>query len=84
MVRREGISRLPNKNASDAVLGQLPIVHCTGKKGDVFFLNHMSAHFVMPNTSPDIRQAVYFRLSTDDFIVGDPGPMLNPLRDWVL
>ena len=26
-----------------------------GKAGDVFLANYMTAHFVAPNTSPDIR-----------------------------
>ena len=32
------------------------------KSGRRVFLNHMTAHFVAPNTSPDIREAVCFRL----------------------
>ena len=38
-------------------------VHCIGKKGDVFLANYMTAHFIAPNTSPNIRYAVYFRVS---------------------
>lgn len=41
-------------------------VHCIGKKGDVFLANYMTAHFIAPNTSPNIRYAVYFRVSKHD------------------
>ena len=83
-VRKTGITALPNKNKSGRGFRDLPVVHGTGRAGDVFFLNHMTAHFVAPNTSPDIREAVYFRLSSDDFRQGDSEPMLNPLRDWIV
>eukprot|EP00913_Durusdinium_trenchii_P026188 g24568.t1 len=37
------------------------VVHCTGKAGDVYIANYMTAHLVAPNTSSDIRYACYFR-----------------------
>lgn len=36
--------------------------HCLGKAGDVFILNYMNAHYGNCNSSPYIRNAVYFRV----------------------
>jgi len=79
-VRQFGVTSLPH-NKTDDLFERLP-VHCTGRAGDVFFLNHMTAHFVAPNTRPDVRYAVYFRLSNADFVQGDIEAMVNPWRDW--
>ena len=59
--------------------------HCIGKAGDVFIANYMTAHFVAPNTSADIRYAVYFRVHGPGFDAlrsHDPRPMLFPWRNW--
>ena len=37
-------------------------MHCIGKAGDAFICNYMTAHFVAPNTCPNIRYACYFRI----------------------
>jgi hypothetical protein len=46
----------------------------------------MTAHFVAPNTSPDIRYAVYFRCQGAAFNGSDaasqPASMLNPWLHW--
>ena len=65
-------------------------VHCTGNAGDVFLANYMTAHFIAPNTSADIRYAVYFRLSAPTFSEGRqhggtrPASILDPWVDWHL
>eukprot|EP00944_MAST-04C_sp_MAST-4C-sp1_P011413 g11413.t1 len=63
-------------------------VHCVGKKGDVFLANYMTAHFIAPNTSPNIRYAVYFRVSKHGIRrklpngKHDPSSMLAPWLYW--
>ena len=48
-----------------AVLGERLHVHrCTGRAGDVFLANYMTAHLIAPNTSPNTRYAMYFRIKS--------------------
>ena len=63
-------------------------VNCVGRKGDVFLANYMTAHFIAPNTSPNIRYAVYFRVSRHGIRrklpngKHDPSSMLAPWLYW--
>ena len=55
--------------------------------GDVFLANYMTAHFIAPNDSPDIRYALYFRV-TGTALNGKsvnghcPDSMLKPWLHW--
>ena len=64
----------------------LGVARCLGKAGDVFLAHRCTAHFISPNSSPNIRYAVYFR-------VKGPHPMgeseldvrefmLHPFHHW--
>ena len=66
-----------------------PVFHATGKAGDLFVANYMTAHFIAPNTSPNIRYAVYFRVSGPKFHAKNKKDktaryksMLDPWCDW--
>jgi len=64
-VCRTHVQNLPNGPRSRAVLGEHPHVHrCIGRAGDVFLANYMTAHFIAPNTSPNTRYAMYFRIKS--------------------
>jgi ectoine hydroxylase-related dioxygenase (phytanoyl-CoA dioxygenase family) len=94
-----------NKNGLDAVysrgneslplnktdeLFKTPYVSCLGKAGDVFLCNYMTAHFVAPNSSENIRYALYFRVSGPGFKDPNNGmplkhvakSMLDPWVHW--
>ena len=77
-VRDSGGARLP-RNMTENFRQE---VHGLGKRGDVFILNYMTAHFVTPNTNSDVRQAVYFRLSGTSFQPGDMSPLMDPWMNW--
>ena len=85
-LRVEGGEHLPRAQ-TDALFDR-PVVHCTGKAGDVFLINYMTAHLIAPNTSADIRYAVYFRVSGPAFeetkapTGGNVGAMLEPWGTW--
>ncbi|CAE7703756.1 unnamed protein product [Symbiodinium sp. CCMP2456] len=84
-VANKGAAGLPTGQKTDSVLRKPPI-HCNGKAGDVFLANYMVAHFIAPNTSQDIRYAVYFRIRGPSFDL-DPfnkESMLDPLMNWSL
>ena len=81
-VRDFGVTRFPH-NETDKMFHE-GVVHATADAGDVFLLNHMTAHFVCPNVSPEIRYAVYFRLSNADFNVGNLKAIHNPWHNWIL
>eukprot|EP00434_Breviolum_minutum_P006369 symbB.v1.2.005621.t2/scaffold309.1/size276354/2 len=76
---------LPTGQQTDELFSRPPL-HCTGKAGDVYIANYMCAHFIAPNTSPDIRYACYFRFKgpgwSDD--IHQPASMLDPLLHWDL
>lgn len=78
--------KLPNGNDTDSVLtsSKTKPVHCLGKPGDVFIANYMTAHFIAPNVSPNIRYAVYFRVRGPSFTAKKhhPEPMLQPWINW--
>jgi len=86
-LRSVGSAHLPTGQQTDALFKRR-VVHCTGKAGDVFLANYMTAHLIAPNTSADIRYAVYFRLTGPLFEAhaeGDgshPRSMLSPWVDW--
>ena len=71
-------------------LFNVPFVSCLGKAGDVFLANYMTAHFVAPNTSENIRYALYFRVNGPGFIDKSNGNtlkhvakvMLDPWAHW--
>ena len=54
-LRTEGGKHLPTAE-TDALFDR-PVVHCTGRAGDLFLANYMTAHLIAPNVSPDIRFA---------------------------
>ncbi|CAE7227719.1 ATG26, partial [Symbiodinium sp. KB8] len=84
-VANKGAAGLPTGQKTDSVLRK-PLIHCNGKAGDVFLANYMVAHFIAPNTSQDIRYAVYFRIRGPSFDL-DPlnkESMLDPLMNWSL
>ena len=69
---------LPSGPETDALFKRRA-VHCLGKQGDVFLVNYMTAHFVAPNASPDIRYAVYFRVSSSQHDGGN----ISILAPWI-
>ena len=84
---KEGMKALPTKQTWD--LFKRPVYHGTGKAGDLFVANYMTAHFIAPNTSPNIRYAVYFRVSSPKFHkrvkrnkAARYDSMLDPWCDW--
>ena len=81
-LKKKGNVALPTKESTDKVL-KGKVWHGVGKAGDVFLANYMTAHFIAPNTSPNIRYAVYFRIKGPNF--GTPSneaSMLSPLKNW--
>eukprot|EP00940_MAST-03C_sp_MAST-3C-sp2_P000967 g967.t1 len=81
-IAKKGNEALPTGDKTDSVLRRRP-VHCLGKKGDVFIANYMTAHFIAPNASPNIRYAIYFRVKGPSF--GHPtnvASMVQPLKNW--
>ena len=87
-LKKEGHKTLPFKKTWE--MFKRPVFHGTGKAGDLFVANYMTAHFIAPNTSPNIRYAVYFRVSSPNFRAkcnrkaGERyESMLNPWCDWV-
>ena len=61
--------------------------HCVANEGDVILSNYMTAHFVAPNTSADIRYALYFRVKGQVFLQNQkkdhcPESMLDPWCHW--
>jgi hypothetical protein len=87
-LRANGNTVLPT-DRTDTLFAR-PAAHCTGKAGDVFLANYMTAHFIAPNTSPAVRYAVYFRVKGPGFDGqrggggGNPRPMLEPWVHWAL
>jgi hypothetical protein len=88
-VKKKGNASLPNGEKTWDLFKR-PVFHGTGKAGDLFVANYMTAHFIAPNTSPHIRYAVYFRVQGPKFRAkvnakGDARyeSMLNPWCDWV-
>ena len=84
-LRAHGNKVLPTGSRTDAMFGGAAPHHCVGKAGDVFIANYLTAHFIAPNTSADIRYAVYFRVYGPRFDAlrsHDPRPMLFPWRNW--
>jgi hypothetical protein len=86
-VRTKGNKALPTGKKTDALFDR-PIFHGTGKAGDLFIANYLTAHFIAPNTAPDIRYAVYFRVSGPRFHAGKKkngtriDSLLDPWCDW--
>ena len=86
-VYTHGNQALPTGKTTFQLFKKDPI-HCIGKKGDVFLANYMTAHFIAPNTSPNIRYAVYFRISKHGVRrklpngKHDPSSMLAPWLYW--
>ena len=85
----EGNAALPTGPQTEELFGpeaHNQVHHCIGKAGDVFIANYMTAHFVAPNTSPDIRYAVYFRVHGLAFDRENPvhqsASMINPWIHW--
>ena len=82
-----GNQALPTGKATWKIFKRKPC-HCTGKKGDVFLANYLTAHFVAPNASPSIRYAVYFRVTRHGAQrvlpngKHNPAPLLDPWVNW--
>ncbi|CAK9063091.1 unnamed protein product, partial [Durusdinium trenchii] len=85
-VTTRGMDALPTGPKTDDELFKRQVVHCTGKAGDVYIANYMTAHLVAPNTSSDIRYACYFRFKGPGFNddLHQPASMLDPLLHWHL
>lgn len=83
-VYKKGNAALPTGTRTDELLGRKP-AHCIGRAGDVFIANYMTAHFIAPNTAPDIRYAVYFRVRGPALErEHTQASMLDPLMHWRL
>jgi len=86
-LKAEGHKALPTGEKTDELFDR-PVFHGTGKAGTLFIANYMTAHFIAPNTAPDIRYAVYFRIKNPRFQAGKqsdgsrPEAMLEPWSDW--
>ncbi|KAL3908475.1 MAG: hypothetical protein SGPRY_009783 [Prymnesium sp.] len=86
-LRTNGAASLPNGEQTDSLFAP-GVKHFTGRAGDVILSNFMTAHLVAPNTSPDIRYAVYFRFSCPaleqrkEQQPGSVRSMLQPWCDW--
>ena len=83
-LRQKGHSYLPFSETDR--LFPRPVVHCTGKAGDVFLCNYLVAHLIAPNASADIRYAIYIRLSGPRFDQRKPpnGGLVESMLDpWV-
>lgn len=85
----KGNAALPTGPQTDVLFGSQAheqVHHCVGKAGDAFLANYMAAHFVAPNTSADIRYAVYFRVHGLAFDRENPvhqsASMINPWIHW--
>eukprot|EP00466_Bigelowiella_natans_P013342 jgi/Bigna1/75398/fgenesh1_pg.34_\ len=75
---------LPKGAESDKWIKGKPF-HGIGVPGDVFIANYMTAHFIAPNASPNIRYAIYFRVKGPYFNKKKkhfPEPMLQPWMNW--
>jgi len=65
-----------------------PPFHVIAKAGDVVIINWMLPHLVAPNTSPDIRYCIYFRVFTNYLVQEDFSKMHKrvsialPFHDW--
>ena len=83
-LRTKGNAVLPTGNKTDDIF-ERPVFHGTGKAGDLFIANYLTAHFIAPNTAPDIRYAVYFRVKGPRFKEGKGSEegLLDPWCDWV-
>lgn len=57
-------------------------VHITGKAGDVVFCHYQLGHGIAPNVSPNIRYAVFFRLTHRDHHDDKPARLADIWRDW--
>ena len=78
-VRMGGTAKLPHGEGTDALFGR-PVVSCLGKAGDVVIANHMTAHLIAPNVSPEIRYCVYFRVCGPLFEEGKQKGASKPAR----
>lgn len=82
LLKIHGMAALPK---SDQVFKEVSPFHGTGKKGDVFIANYMTAHLIAPNTSVNIRYALYFRIKSPRFGRGKQyceESILNPWIHW--
>lgn len=59
-----------------------PPVQVHMNAGDVVIAQYMLAHSIAPNTSPNIRYQVYFRVNVREGDFHHPEPMLNMWMDW--
>ena len=80
-VRKKGNSALPTGKRTDELFFRPP-VHCLGKSGDVFLANYLTAHFIAPNCSSNIRHAVYFRVTSPWHPARSEQAMLQPWLHW--
>lgn len=80
-VRQEGIGRALQP-LTEKLLGTEPH-HCTGRAGDVFIANYLTAHYLCPNFSPNIRYKVYFRVKGPKFPGGMNGPQFFGVEEMV-
>lgn len=57
-------------------------VHITGKAGDMVFCHYQLGHGIAPNVSPNIRYAVFFRLTHHDHHQDKEARLIDIWRDW--
>ena len=57
-------------------------VQITGKAGDMVFCHYQVGHGIAPNISPNIRYAVFFRLTHRNHSQDIEGRLIDIWRDW--
>ncbi|KAJ3371315.1 hypothetical protein HDU91_005342 [Kappamyces sp. JEL0680] len=80
-VKNDGMAALPTGSKTSAVLGDR-IQHVLGRAGDVVVANYLTAHFIAPNCSSEIRSVLYVRVKSPRSS-GDTS-LLDPLFHWSL
>jgi len=57
-------------------------VQITGRPGDMIFCHYQVGHGIAPNISPNIRYAIFFRLTHRDHALDKEGRLIDIWRDW--
>ena len=81
--RREGFEKAKNEGLSS--LPYLPLSNAKSvllEKGDVVVAHYSLAHSISPNSSPNIRYKLYFRVNVREDGVHHPQPMLHIWEDF--
>lgn len=59
-----------------------PARQVTGQAGDVVITNHLTAHGIAPNLSPEVRYNVFFRLWSSGRGKFSDAALKNPWQEW--